>query len=100
MTAAFFFGAAVGSIVTAVVWVAYFAPKHWEWYQDLKDTKSRLADVIVDRDHYKNLTRPNEWGAADQHEARIVPKTRPWEDEPLMGDIKYQFDDIQDGGER
>jgi len=100
MMPAFFFGAAVGAIVTAVIWVAYFAPKHWEWYQELKDTKGRLTDVTVERDHYKNLIRPNEWGAADQHEARIVPRVKPWEDEPLLGDIKYSFDDIQDGGER
>jgi len=111
VTAAFFFGAAVGAISTAVVWVAYFAPKHWEWYQELKDTKRRLAEVTEERNHYQNLVRPNEWGDAAQHEARIVPKTKPWEEmsddierhkqeELLTGGVEFTFDDIKDGGER
>ena len=100
MTAAFFFGAAVGAISTAVVWVAYFAPKHWEWYQELKDTKRRLAEVTEERNHYQNLVRPNEWGAAAQHEARIVLKKRPWSTEPPVGEIEFYIDDIKDGGQR
>ena len=100
MMTSFFFGAAVGSIATAVVWVAYFAPKHWEWYHELLDTKTQLAEVTEDRDHYKNLIRPNEWGEAAQHEARIVPKIKLWKEEPPTGNVEFQFDDIKDGGDR
>lgn len=85
--------------MTMVVWVAYFAPKHWEWYQENLTLKSNLSEVTDERDHYKNLIRPNEWGPADQHEARIVPKQRPWRDmEPPQGEVTFHFDDIKDGG--
>ncbi len=93
-------GMAIGAIIALVVFVAYMAPKHWEWYQENVTLKCRLTEVTEERDHYKNLIRPNEWGAVAQHEARIVrtPKEFPYVTE--IGDVEFTFDDIKDGGER
>ncbi len=94
-------GMAIGAIIAMVVFVAYMAPKHWEWYRENVDLKAALVDATEARDHYKNLVRPNEWGAVAQHEARIVPKERPWKDmEPPQGDVEFTFDDIKDGGDK
>ena len=96
----FIAGMAIGAVIAMVVWVAYFAPKHWEWYQENVALKQALTEASEERDHYKNLIRPNEWGAVAQHEARIVrtPKEFPYVTE--VGDVEFQFDDIKDGGER
>ncbi len=97
----FIAGMAIGAIIAMVVFVAYMAPKHWEWYQENVDLKRALVYATEARDHYKNLVRPNEWGAVAQHEARIVPKERPWGfGLSPQGDVEFTFDDIKDGGER
>ena len=96
----FIAGMVIGAIIAMVVWVAYFAPKHWEWHQENVELKNTLGVVTEERDHYKNLIRPNEWGPVAQHEARIVPKPKPYPDVGSAGGVSFTFDDIKDGGDR
>ena len=96
----FFIGFAIGAVAMFIAFVAVMAPKHWDMYHENLSLTDQLERVTTDRDHYKNLIRPNEWGAAAQHEARIVPKITPWVEEPPQGVIEFTFDDIKDGGER
>ena len=107
----FLLGMVAGSLVTFVVFVAYMAPKHWEWYHQNIDLRSQLRVAVERAAHYQNLVRPNEWGPVAQHEARIVPnEVRPWDnfedlkkatlqDHKHEDDIEYRFDDIRDGGD-
>ena len=96
----FFIGMAFGAITAMVVFVAYMAPKHWDWYQQNVELKNTLGVVTEERDHYKNLIRPNEWGPVAQHEARIVRKPKEFPDVGSAGDVSFTFDDIKNGGER
>ena len=96
----FIAGMVIGAIIAMVVWVAYFAPKHWEWHQENVELKNTLGVVTEERDHYKNLIRPNEWGPVAQHEARIVKKPVPYPDVGPAGEVSFTFDDIKNGGDR
>lgn len=93
-------GMVAGAVIALVVFVAYMAPKHWEWYQENIDLRAALVDATEARDHYKNLVRPNDWGAAAQHEARIVRKPKPYDTGSSAGEVSFRFDDIKDGGDR
>ena len=90
-----------GAFIAFVVMVAYMAPKHWEWYHQNVNLQASLRNAAAERDHYKNLIRPNEWGPVAQHEARIV-KTPPYQGIELKPgeSIDFVFDDIKDGGDR
>jgi len=94
-------GAIAGSLVTFVVFAAYMAPKHWEWYHDLKYTKEQLRIRTEERDHYKQLAAPSDWGTQPDYEPRIIsPKRNAWDDvEVKPGPIEHRFDDILEGTE-
>lgn len=96
----FFLGFAVGAVGMFVAFVAVMAPKHWDMYHKNIELQESLDVVSTDRDHYKNLVRPNEWGLAAQHEARIVPRPKPWSEEPPQGEVEFYIDDIRDGGDK
>jgi len=93
----FALGMAAGALITFVVFSAFMAPKHWDWYHDLKHTKEQLRIRTEEREHYKQLVSPTQWGPPDEHEARIVKRVRlsPPADK---GAIEHRFDDILDGG--
>jgi len=96
----FALGMVAGSVLSFVVWVAYFGPKHWEWYQRHKEDQATIKRLAEERDHYKHLANPSDWGTVQEHEARIVPKKSTlWDDEDVSaGPIEHRFDDIMDGG--
>jgi len=101
---AFWIGMAVGSLITFVVFVAYMAPKHWDWYHQNVDLKAALRNRTEERDHYKNLVSPIQWGPQELHEARIVArreaKVVPYEGVTIEPgeSVDFVFDDIKDGG--
>ncbi len=98
--------AVLSALVEFIGFVIVMAPKHWEWYQENKDLKRALVEAIAERDHYKNLTSPIQWGPAALHEARIQTrkekKVVAWDGVTLQpGEaIDFVFDDIKDGGDR
>ena len=98
----FALGMVAGIAIAIVAFVAYMAPKHWDWYMQNVTLKESLRKAIERGDHYKHMTKPTEWGPVDQHEARIVPsKIVPWDG--TIGfdpdpDVHFRFDDILDGG--
>ena len=98
----FWLGMAAGSLITFVVFVAYMAPKHWDWYHQNIDLREQLRVAVERAAHYQNLVKPNEWGPVEQHEARIVKKAPPYQGIALVPgeSIDFVFDDIKDGGER
>ena len=95
----FLLGMIAGGSVTFVVFVAYMAPKHWQWWEENVDLRKQLK-VAVDRAaHYQALSTPNQWGPVEQHEARIITKPTP----PYQGvtlepgeSIDFVFDDIRE----
>jgi len=98
----FIAGMIVGAIIALVVFVAYMAPKHWDWYQQNIDLRSQLRVAVERAAHYQNLVRPNEWGPREQFDARIVPvKNMPWDSATDVnpGGLMYEFDDIKNGGD-
>ena len=95
----FALGMVAGVAIALVAFVAYMAPKHWEWYMENVTLKESLRKAIERGDHYKHMTKPTEWGPVDQHEARIVKKARIYGDSNFdHGPIEHRFDDIMDGG--
>ena len=102
----FVLGMVAGSLISFVVLVAFMAPKHWETYHELVDIKEQLRIRTEDRDHYKNLVSPIQWGPQELHEARIIKrredKVRAYDGVTLEpGEaIDFVFDDIKDGGDR
>ncbi len=95
----FVLGMVAGAAIALVAFVAYMAPKHWDWYHQNVDLRSQLRVAVERAAHYQSLATPNQWGPVEQHEARIITKVRPWSDEqaPLPGAIEHRFDDILDG---
>ena len=93
----FVLGMVAGAAIALVGFVAYMAPKHWDWYHQNVDLRSQLQVAVARAAHYQALVRPNEWGPVEQHEARIVPKVRPYRtDEAIEQMVKYTFDDIRE----
>ncbi len=99
----FYFGMAIGAVITFVVFVAFMAPKHWDWYHQNIDLKEQLRVAVERAAHYQNLVKPNDWGPQEQFDSRIVTKKTP----PYQGvtlepgeSIDFVFDDIKDGGDR
>ncbi len=93
----FVLGMVAGVAIALVGFVAYMAPKHWQWYMENVTLKESLRKAIERGDHYKHMTKPTEWGPVDQHESRIVKKPRTYPD-TSQGPIEHRFDDILDGG--
>ena len=93
----FVLGMVAGATIALVGFVAYMAPKHWDWYHQNIDLRSQLRVAVERAAHYQHLATPNQWGPIEQHEARIVttPKVYPDVD---AGPIEHRFDDILDGG--
>lgn len=96
----FALGMVAGSVLSFVIWVAYFGPKHWEWYREREDLKKALHKALERGEHYKQLTKPTEWGPVDQHEARIVKKPKLFPVTPAVkgdkSDVAFKFDDIRE----
>ena len=92
--------AVIAGLAVFIGFVVVMAPRHWEMYHENIDLKAALTNVGEERDHYKNLVKPSEWGAEAQREARIV-KTQPWDDYEAYttGEVEHVFDDIKNGGE-
>ena len=92
--------AVIAGLAVFIGFVVVMAPRHWEVYHENIKLTEQLRQRTEERDHYKSLVRPNEWGTVAQHEAGIKPKKdKVWVDVE-QGDIHFQFDDIKDGGER
>ena len=95
----FVLGMVAGSLISFVVLVAFMAPKHWETYHENVDLKASLRNALSERDHYKNLVKPNLWGPVEEHEARIVRQAPAYEafmEEASKGDVEFKFDDIRE----
>ena len=94
----FALGLLSGVVVTFVGFVVVMAPKHWDWYQQLKEQAETIRKLAEERDHYKSMSYPSEWGPVEQFEDRIIPaKSVPYDDVDA-GPIEHRFDDILDGG--
>ena len=91
----FVLGMVAGSLISFVVLVAFMAPKHWDTYHDLVDTKEQLRVRTEEREHYKNLISPVKWGPREEHESRTV-KTRKVYPDAETGDVRFKFDDIRE----
>ena len=102
----FFVGTAVGALITFVVFAAFMAPKHWDWYHENIDLRKQLRVAVERAAHYQNLVSPVQWGPKALHEARIIKrredKVVPWQGVELQPgeSIDFVFDDIKDGGDR
>ena len=94
-------GAIFGVLVTFIGFVVVMAPRHWEWYQENIKLKAALKSATEERDHYKNLVSPIQWGPQELHEARIIKrredKVRAYDGVTLEpGEaIDFVFDDIR-----
>jgi len=98
----FLLGMVAGASITFVAFVAYMAPKHWDWYQQNIDLRSLLKVAVERAAHYQHLVSPIEWGPREQHESRIIhTKDVPWEGVTIEPgeSVDFVFDDIKDGGE-
>ena len=100
----FLLGMVAGGLITFVVFVAFMAPKHWDWYHENVNLKAALRNRTEERDHYKNLVSPIQWGPQELHEARVIDrranKTVPYEGVEIQPgeSVEFVFDDIKDGG--
>ncbi len=98
----FLLGMIAGGLITFVVFAAFMAPRHWEWYHENVDLRSQLTVAVERAAHYQHLASPIEWGTAEQREAGIVKKAPPYQGinlEPGEA-IDFTFDDIKNGGPR
>ena len=97
----FVLGMIAGAAIALVGFVAYMAPRHWDWYHQNVDLCSQLAVAVERAAHYQHLVKPSEWGPVEQHEARIVKKEPPYQGVTLKPgeSIDFVFDDIRNGGE-
>ena len=96
----FVLGMVAGAAIALVAFVAYMAPKHWDWYHENVDLRSQLKVAVERAAHFQALSTPNQWGPVEQFKARIVPTVEtPWVDVDVdAGPIEHRFDDILDGG--
>ena len=94
----FVLGMVAGASIALVGFVAYMAPKHWDWYQQNVDLRSQLKVAVERAAHYQALATPNQWGPVEQHEARIVAKAPPYQGVTLEPgeSIDFVFDDIRE----
>ena len=91
----FVLGMVAGAAIALVAFVAYMAPKHWDWYQQNVTLKESLRKAIERGDHYKSLTNSIEWGPQP---ATVKIKTPIYGDSNFdPGPIEHRFDDIMDG---
>ena len=96
----FTLGMVAGAAIALIGFVAFMAPKHWDWYQQNVELTRSLRLALEEAAHYKSMSYPSEWGPVAQHEARIVPKRHAWEGHDVdAGPIEFRFDDILDGGD-
>ena len=94
-----FIGAVAGSLVTFVGITVTMAPRHWEWYHESKADKETIRRLAEERDHYKNMSYPSEWGPTEEHDLRIKHVREPlWDNDDIIGgQVEHRFDDILEG---
>ena len=90
-------GAVAGALVTFVGFAVVMAPRHWEWYHQSVEDKETIRKLAEERDHYKNMSYPTEWGPVEQFKERIIPVRDVPYDDVDSGPIEHRFDDILDG---
>lgn len=105
-------GLIFGALIASIAWVIALAPKHWEDHHEKLRLTEQLRIRTEERDHYKHMTKPTQWGTVDQREAGIKPKPSACErgihqmdpvtqrcqhcDKDLQLKVEFKFDDIRE----